>query len=436
MRTKPVFRKILFITIPGLFIFLIVLEICLRIGGYLYIQHRDPRLYVKKTESVKEEFKLLCLGDSFTFGVGAVSESSYPRQLEKILQENVSKDISVINGGRLANTSSLLLKNIQGDIDKYSPDAMLIMIGCNNNWNLEDSSYFLLNRDDLSIIERLDRMLSGLRVYKLIKISRINFINKIKVNTGDKKSIDNKIIVPESQELFILAMKLFYQGYYSQAVEKLEEALVIDKNNYRAHLLLGYIWNSYKKYQLAREEMWKCIYLVDEWDANILGNITCQIMQFDDAVINRESELVKLKKYLQDKHVGEKRDRLGKIVDANLRALKNQDIYCEILEYDLKEIIRIAEENKIKVILETYPHRMFSYNTVIREISKKYGFLLVDNSEMFEEKQMHYDTKDFFIPDGHCNENGYKFIAEATYDALVKRGVLPRKKIGENINDR
>ena len=113
-----------------------------------------------------------------------------------------------------------------------------------------------------------------------------------------------------------------------------------------------------------------------------------------------------------------------------LKAIKNQGIYDEILEYDLKEIIRIAEKDKIKVILETYPEIPY-LNAVIREISKKYNLPLVDNSKIFEEKLVRYDRKDFFVSDGHCNENGYKLIAEAAYDTLVKKGMLPKKETGD-----
>ena len=431
MKMNPVLRKIFFITVPAIFIFLIALELCLRMCGYLYIQCHNPETQAKIAEFNKDRFRILCLGDSFTEGVGATPEGSYPRQLEKILQKNLSKEISVVNGGRLANTSSLLLKNLQEDINRYSPSVIIVMIGMNNNWNLEDSSYFLLNSSSMSFPKRLERLLSSFRIYKLLKIGWMNFKHKMELNkkiASANKPIQK--IKPESLRLSTIGNALYMKGEYALAIEKLQEALKIDKNNYDAHLALGHIWNIYKNYQLAKKELWKGIYLVDEWDTNILSNIICQIRQLDDAVINKESELMKLKKYLQDKYMGEKRDKLGNIVDVSLKGLKNQGIYDEILEYDLKEIIRIAEKDKIKVILATYPQEI-SLNAVIREISKKYNLPLVDNSKIFEEKLVRYDRKDFFVSDGHCNENGYKLIAEAAYDTLVKKGMLPKKETGD-----
>ncbi|MFC1514922.1 SGNH/GDSL hydrolase family protein, partial [Candidatus Omnitrophota bacterium] len=145
MKTKPLLRKILLIPL-GIFMLLVVLEGSLRIGGYLYTRYRNPETYAKISEPKKEEFTILCLGDSFTEGLGAGRDKSYPRQLERILRENAILNINVINEGRSASTSSMLLKRLPEDIDRHDPDIIIVMTGVNNHWNFEDSSYFLINK--------------------------------------------------------------------------------------------------------------------------------------------------------------------------------------------------------------------------------------------------------------------------------------------------
>ena len=57
---------------------------------------RDIEHTIKKE---KNEFRILCLGDSFTEGYGVDFEDSWPRQLSRIFEEKgVSTKISVMMG--------------------------------------------------------------------------------------------------------------------------------------------------------------------------------------------------------------------------------------------------------------------------------------------------------------------------------------------------
>lgn len=49
----------------------------------------------------KDEYRILCLGDSFTFGVGVDDDETYPKALEALLKKK-SKNYFVINGGGTA----------------------------------------------------------------------------------------------------------------------------------------------------------------------------------------------------------------------------------------------------------------------------------------------------------------------------------------------
>lgn len=428
MKMRPMLRKIFFITIPAILIFLIALELCLRTFGYLCIQRHNSDSNAKIAQFSKDEFRILCLGDSFTVGMGTAPENSYPRQLEKILQKNISKKISVINEGRFANTSSLLLKNLQEDINKYFPSIIIIMIGCNNSWNFEDSSYFLLYNSYVSFPKRLERLLSSFRIYKLLRIGWINF--KHKTDGNEKMASDNNPICkikPESLELSASGDELLRKGECVQAIEKVQEALKIDSNNYYAHLSLAGMRNSQKEFQLAEKEIWQAVNLIDEWDDHLICTVLLAINRLGD---KKEAELVKLKSYFKSKYYGDKRSRPLKIIEADLDFSKNETI-SKVLEYDLERIVRLARENRVTLILQTYPKSILE-NVTIETTSRKYNSCLVNNEIIFKEKAQ----SDFFVADGHCNDKGYGLIAENVYDILVKKEILSRKIIGEENNGR
>jgi len=422
MEAGVVLRKILFISLPGLLILLFIVEAGLRVGGVLYLKLRHPETYVKLAYKTKNTFSILCLGDSFTFGSGTSPENSYPRQLERLLWKNINKDINVINAGCLGNTSSLLLNNFKKDIARYNPDIVIVMVGLNNFWNFEDSSYFILYKDKAGYFEKINNSLSHLRIYKLIKISYLNYKNS-------KKNNLNKIrakISEESLKLSSLGTELFLKGSYDLAKEALQRAAVLDKNNYESHLWLAHIYNARSEFKEGQEELWKAVEAIYEWDNNLVYNVICRIPAQEDPS-GAKTELNKIKEYIKAKYSGdnEKRKSLVRIIDAKLDFLEDKRVIQRVLEYDLEEITRLAKSRGITLILQNYPHDNFSLNGVFQKISNKCNVTLVDNFKMFQEIEKYGNIGDFLVPDKHCNDKGYRIIAKNIYGALVEHRLLP-----------
>jgi len=78
-------------------------------------------------DKTRGKFRILTLGDSFTFGAGASFEGTYPYQLQKMLNESENKltPVEVINAGQRRywpQLERLLLETIG---IKYSPDLIL-----------------------------------------------------------------------------------------------------------------------------------------------------------------------------------------------------------------------------------------------------------------------------------------------------------------------
>ncbi len=79
-------RKILFV----LFAFvsaLIFLELFLQLGACVVLRVREK----DKSSAKKQVYRILCLGDSFTYGLGAPKGKSYPDQLQILLDTRAGK---------------------------------------------------------------------------------------------------------------------------------------------------------------------------------------------------------------------------------------------------------------------------------------------------------------------------------------------------------
>jgi|Deesub1362A_J573_1020465.scaffolds.fasta_scaffold11233_2 lysophospholipase L1-like esterase len=173
-------QKLLLVTL-GLLIVLLIVEGAFRIGGIIAYKG------IEGQPGHEGAFKILCVGDSSTFGLGATSRSkfSYPAQLQRILEERYpAKKVQVINLGIPGINSTQLANRFEGYILKYNPDVVIVQIGANDWWNLEESHIDrFYNTDPLRrLILSIELLLNNLRVYQFLKLSSQSIrLNRMKV---------------------------------------------------------------------------------------------------------------------------------------------------------------------------------------------------------------------------------------------------------------
>jgi lysophospholipase L1-like esterase len=72
------------------------------------------------------KFRILCFGDSWTFGWGVQQEKSWPHQLEVLLHKAGKTNIEVINCGRGGQYTSTYLQYMQSAVPMLNPDMVLV----------------------------------------------------------------------------------------------------------------------------------------------------------------------------------------------------------------------------------------------------------------------------------------------------------------------
>ena len=86
----------------------------------------------------ENSFRIICLGDSNTFGLDVNDQYTYPAQLERLLNEqagNANLHFEVINAGIPGYTSRQGLVYLQKRLLQYQPDLVIIGFGCNDAFN-------------------------------------------------------------------------------------------------------------------------------------------------------------------------------------------------------------------------------------------------------------------------------------------------------------
>ena len=76
---------------------------------------------------------VLCVGDSYTLGFGAV-QGSYPSRLEDLLRQE-ERSWRVVNAGWPVQNSRDAALRLEGQLAKYHPSLVYIMIGSDDGWS-------------------------------------------------------------------------------------------------------------------------------------------------------------------------------------------------------------------------------------------------------------------------------------------------------------
>jgi lysophospholipase L1-like esterase len=81
--------------------------------------------------------RVLCLGDSHTYGLWVERSEAYPQQLESIWnQRTLSPKLEVLNVGVPGTSSSRLVRELPRMLETFDPDTLIVMVGGNDFWTL------------------------------------------------------------------------------------------------------------------------------------------------------------------------------------------------------------------------------------------------------------------------------------------------------------
>lgn len=145
----------------------------------------------KKEYSLNKEkgvYRIICLGDSVTYGVWVKTEETYPSLLEQML--NASSDSSrfeVINAGVMGYSSLQGLRQLKRDLLIYKPDLITVLFGFDDNHPaivFSDKEQRVYNK----YIFALQNILRNSRFYCLLEISLRRIMNRL-FSGGDNLSL-------------------------------------------------------------------------------------------------------------------------------------------------------------------------------------------------------------------------------------------------------
>jgi lysophospholipase L1-like esterase len=154
----------------GTTVLLVLLELGLRVTG-AFAPPPDLPGMARLAELEEATSRVLCVGDSYTYGIGASEGMDYPRQLEAALNGRLGPEerVAVVNAGIAGANSSMMLEALPGFLAAVEPDLVVLLAGTANATNCYG---FQGGRPSEGPRARLERALFDVRVYRLWHLVR------------------------------------------------------------------------------------------------------------------------------------------------------------------------------------------------------------------------------------------------------------------------
>ena len=225
-------QKILLI-IFSLILFVILLEVGLRLGGFIFLSLQEYRNRLSLRQ--KGTYRIMCLGESTTV---CGDEDSYPSQLQEILsQRNIGISFSVINKGVPCITSTVILLQLEENLNKYRPDMVITMMGINDDIAWYTPYEYAYNK-------KTEHFFKTLRIYKLSRLLRLHIINKAK-EIGIYRLIGQKQVITDSADESMSLSK------YEEITKRYKKAIELNPRNDKAYRGIGRYYTRLERYKEA-----------------------------------------------------------------------------------------------------------------------------------------------------------------------------------------
>ncbi len=455
----------------GISLFVVMLEIILRLGGVAYLSLQEFRNRLSLERSVPGQFRILCLGESTTALGG---RDSYPSLLEEILNQRLSpKKFNVINRGLPSLDTNVILAELEYNLNKYNPRIVIAMMGIN------DDSISLSRGDTIS---RMKCFVKSLRVYKTAVLLSARFRSK---NTLKNAYFEQGLAFlelrhyPEAERMFSQAARLapreplayiflsrcYYEqglnveaqrlidnaqrlagkypqayvdlgwyyydvGFFARAEEMLKKAIEFNPRNPDYYYDLAQFCQSQGRYPEAEAFFKKTIELKAGNDYNIY--VDFGLHYFERGLFPEAENMLKrsLRMNADDPRVywylGFVKESQGKKDDAvsYFNRMKSVlDPAHKTTSRNYAQLRDVVLRRGIKLVCAQYPLR--NVETLERMFTDPEGIVLVDNEGIFKEALKDGRYQDYFVDKfagdfGHCTRKGNMLLANNIAQAIIK----------------
>ncbi len=413
MQKRPLREKII-VTILGLLLCLILLELGVRITGFVFFSLQEHRNRISIQQ--KRVYRIMCVGESTT-AIGGID--SYPSQLEEVLnQRNIGVKFSVINKGVPSGNTMCIMAELEENLNTYNPDMVIAMMGINDGGDYRRAIYFS----------------EVFRTYKLAKFLWFYVVNKNAAVRGNDAGeniagVINNLTQPknrkETEEMFKKVYNSTNPGFYYFCLA--DEYTRQEKYKEAGECYEKVIESGFQK-KIMELEPKNC------WVYSALGKCYKRQGRYKEA----EEVYKKIAEIRPDTGYTElailyKQQGENKLAEEYFRKARKfkAEYYNSITRHNYQKLKEILALRGIKLVSVQYPTR--SLEPLRKMLGPQEGIIFVDNEMVFK-KALEQDGYSKYFEDacysdfGHCTKKGNRLLAENIATVLLDKVFLPNNK--------
>jgi len=168
------------------------------VDGVYQINSRGYREREFSAEKSPDVMRIICLGNSCTFGWKVNLEQTYPKILEKLLNQNLAQpEFEVINAGMTGYSTFQGVRFLKREILGLHPDIIIFSYGWNDMCPAEREDKD--QRFHPQWVLNLDDFLSRSRFYSFLKFEIMSLLKR-KNQSQDEKKIVYRVSIKDYQE--------------------------------------------------------------------------------------------------------------------------------------------------------------------------------------------------------------------------------------------
>ena len=427
----------------GLFLFFVLLEAGLRLGGFILLSMQEHR----NLQSIKQKgtYRILCLGESTTQG-------QYPQFLEEALnQRNIEVRFSVVDKGRGGTNTSAILSQVEACLAEYHPDMVVTMMGINDNGKHIPFEAVATSKGVLFI--------RSFRTYKLIRLLWLHILTKAKevgfykLNEGRwfsrnlpriglkedyAESISMEDSFKEAIEVnpkngnacFELGRLYRDQDKFPQAEDAFKKAIELNPKNDDAYVELGWLYQDQYKLSQAEDLLKKAIelnpkndnaYVKLGWLYQYQGKLPQAEDAFKKAIeLNPKNDRAYRSILILYEEIG--KPELAKEYAEKTNRLR-LGYYNPVTVNNYRKLKEILDRKGIRLVCVQYPMR--NVEPLKKIFEKDEGIIFVDNENIFKEALKKASYKEYFRnmfggDFGHCTQKGNQLLAENIANTILR----------------
>ncbi len=369
----------------GLSLALVVAELGLRIAA---------REHARTPERGRgsEAFDLLCVGDSFTFGLGSEDERGYPEHLQELLDERWGPGAATVhNRGRPGQNSSQAADAFADQLAAIQPELVVILVGHNNGWNYND--LHLDPGESLGAAGLLGRS-------RVVRLLRLAVAWDLDERRGPALDEADAAWFRWQQER---------DKQLKRARERAHWAMILDQHpdDVLALLRLADLSEPAERQALLARARRHDAAAVERLEAS----------QRAIEAWHAEQERRGAADYLDRGPGSQARlfSSLGGSPDEapEARYERQQAMLVEVLRRDLRAMAQAARDAGAAVVLMGYPTPTKQASPILEELAAELDVPFVDQQARFDALLAQgHPLAELFVLDGHCTSEGYRQMAE------------------------